>query len=280
MKKIITLCVMATVAGAACCAFGATKVLVPKKADSVAKRDASTSTTNLGASLLPTAVNLATNVIALNQQQKALAAECEPTSREVTFVNNMVKEWAIAGAVNPLSGGRAGLRACDYEGSGETYESSVSGAGVGINIDTSTVCYDTFSVTDARGAVWAGFPKAAVVKYCSEGGSVSMCGKNKIKTMTNMWTIFDMIDFDNNDYTRTEASQAVALLQKASNCSGNKLAAKRLETFGGFVTNTISNLGQPTNTGNVMQAVQGVIGQTGIGGIGSLATVASQFLDK
>ena len=277
MKKFFISCAVAYAFFGVVAAFGAANVLVPKKASAVTKQDASASTTNVGASLLPTAVNLATNVIALNQQQKALTAECEPNSREITFVNNLIKEWAIAGATNPLASGSRGMRPCD---SGESYESTVTGAGMGVTIDASAICYDTFSDADARGAVWAGFPKAAVVEYCSDGGTLSMCGKNKRKKMTNMWTLFDMIDFDNKDYTRTEASQAVALLQKATNCSGNKLAAKRLETFGGFITNTISTMGQPTNTGNVMNAVTSIVGQTGIGGIGNLATVASQFLDK
>lgn len=277
MKKFFVFCVMACVMCAAGGAFGAANVLVPKKADSVVKRDAATSTTNLGASLLPTAATLVGNVIALNKQQKELVAECEPTSREITFVNNLIKEWAIAGATNPLAGGSGSMRACDK---GETYESTVAGAGMGVAIDASSICYDTFSAADARGAVWAGFPKVALVEYCSDGGALSTCGKNKRKKMSNIWTVFDMIDFENKDYTRTEASQAVALLQKASNCSGNKLAAKRLETFGGFITNTISTMGQPTNTGSVMEAVSGIVGQTGISGLGGLATVASQFLDK
>lgn len=279
MKKLFIFCAVTCAFCGAFDARGAANVLVPKKADSVAKRDASTSTTNVGASLLPTAATLVGNVIALNQQQKALTAECEPTSREITFVNNLVKEWAIAGATNPLTGGTRGMRECDKD-SGESYENTVTRAGTGVTVDPSGVCYDTFSDADARGAVWARFPKAAVVEYCSDGGALSMCGKNKRKKMTNMWTIFDMIDFDNKDYTRTEASQAVALLQKATNCSGTKLAAKRLETFGGFITSTISNMGQPTNTGNVMGAVQSIVGQSGISGIGGLATVASQFLDK
>lgn len=277
MKRFFIFCTTAVAICGAFNAFGAANVLVPKKAASVAKQEASTSATNLGASLLPTAVGLVGNVIALNQQQKALVAECEPTSREITFVNNLIKEWAIAGATNPLSAGSAGMRPCE---DGETYESTVNGSGMGVTIDASAICYDTFSVSDARGAVWAGFPKAAVVEYCSGGESLSTCGKNKRKKMTNMWTLFDMIDFDNDDYTRAEASQAVALLQKATNCSGNKLAAKRLETFGGFITNTISSIGQPTNTGNVMSAVTSMVGQSGIGGLGNLATVASQFLDK
>ena len=261
-------------------AFGAANVIVPKKADSVVKRDASTSTSDMGVSLLPTAATLVANVVALNQQQKALVAECEPTSRDLEFVNKMVKEWAYAGATNPLKSGARGFRACDYDVSGETYESTVRHAGTGLTIDSALVCYDTFSKSDARGAVWEGFPKAAVVEYCTDGTALSMCSRNNRKKMTNMWTIFDMINFDSKDYTKTEASQAQALLQKAANCSGNKLAAKRLESFGGFITNTIGNMGQKTNTGSVMDAVSSIVNTTGIGGIGNLAGVASQFLDK
>jgi len=258
-------------------AFGATNVLVPKKADSVAKRETSTSTTNVGASLLPTALNLVGSVMQLNQQQKALVAECEPTSRELSFVNNLIKEWANAGGINPLNS-LHGIRPCSAN---ESYASTVRYAGSGLSVDSSAVCWDTFTETEARNAVWSGYPKASVAEYCSDGSdNLSLCSKNSRKKVTNMWTIFDMIDFENKDYTQGEASQAVALLQKASNCSGTKLAAKRLETFGGFITETISSIGKPTNTDSVMSAVSNIVGQKGIGNIGSIANVAAQFLDK
>jgi hypothetical protein len=276
MKKILFI---GAFFAAFCGAFGAiaaVNVLTPKKADSVAKQDFSTSTTNVGASLLPAAATLVANVIALNQQQKALVAECEPTSREIEFVNKMVKEWAYTGVTNPLLESR-GLRACMDN---ETYESTVRQAGTGVTIDTAAVCYDTFTKEESHGAVWAGFPKATVVEYCTDGSALSMCSRNNRKKMTNMWMLFDMIDFDNKDYTNAESSQAQALLQKATNCSGNKLAAKRLETFGGFVTSTIGNMGQKTNTGSIMESVSTIVGSTGIGGISSLAGVATQFLDR
>ena len=258
-------------------AFGAANVLMPKKADSVVKRDASTSTTGTGASLLPTAVNLVASVIQLNQQQKALTAECEPTSRELAFVNNMIKEWANAGGRNPLSSS-SHVRPC---GANEDYAMRVREAGTSIGIDNSTICWDTFTESEARHAVWANYPKASVAEYCSDGGdNLSMCGKNSRKKVTNMWTLFDMIDFENKDYTQGEASQAAALLEKATKCSTNKLAAKRLETFGGFITNTIGNLGKTTNTDTVMNAVSGIVGQSGWGNIGGIANVAAQFLDK
>jgi len=277
MKKFLFISLIVTLVGGISGAFGAANVLVPKKADSVAKRDASTSTSDMGASLLPTAATLVGNVIALNQQQKALAAECEPSARDLEFVNRMVKEWAYAGATNPLAANSRGFRACD---NGETYEATVRRSGTGLSIDSALVCYDTFSKLDAHGAVWEGFPKAAVAEYCTDGTALNACSRNNRKKMTNMWTIFDMIDFDNKDYTIAEASQAQALLQKATNCSGNKLAAKRLESFGGFITSTIGNMGQKTNTTSVMDAVGSIVQTTGIGGISGLAGVASQFLDK
>lgn len=270
--------VYASLAMVVCCgAFGAANVLVPKKADSVVKREASTSTTATGASLLPTAANLVLSVIQLNQQQKALTAECEPTSRELNFVNNMIKEWANAGGRNPLSY-QSGVRAC---GAGENYSDSVRYMGVSVGVDNSSICWDTFKDSEARNAVWAGYPKATVASYCSSGGdSIAACSKSNIKKVTNMWTLFDLIDFENKDYTQGEASQAAALLEKASKCSGNKLAAKRLETFGGFVTDTISNIGKPTNTDSIMGAVSSVVGQSGLGNLGGIANVATQFLDK
>ena len=277
MKKFGTFVSFSLVVLICATAFGAANVLMPKKADSVAKRDASTSTTAVGASLLPTAVNLVTSVIQLNQQQKALTSECEPTSRELAFVNNMIKEWANAGGRNPLNSSSS-IRPCDAN---ESYATTVRYAGTGIGVDNSTICWDTFTESEARHAVWSGYPKASVAEYCSDGSdNLSMCSKNSRKKVTNMWTLFDMIDFENKDYTQGEASQAAALLEKATKCSTNKLAAKRLETFGGFITGTINNLGQPTNTESIMGAVSSVVGQTGFGNIGGIANVAAQFLDK
>ena len=83
MRKFFLFSIVVSVFAMYGSAFGAANVIVPKKADSVVKRDASTSTSDMGASLLPTAATLVANVVALNQQQKALVAECEPTSRDL-----------------------------------------------------------------------------------------------------------------------------------------------------------------------------------------------------
>lgn len=277
MKRFFLFC------GAICAVFCATdalsaaKVLMPKKADAVAKRDAATTTSDATASLLPTVAGLVGTAVTLSQQQKALVAECEPSSQDVEFVNKMVKEWANAGAANPMRSKT--MPQCGVDGNPKSYQISVTYALEGSAIDNNRVCWDVYTDAEARGAVWAGFPKAAIADYCKDG--TTTCNKNNKEKYTNLWDIWGMITFNDSDYTKSEASKAEALNEKAKKCSPTKLAQRRMEQFGGFVQNTIGNMGQTTNTGSVMETVSGIVGQTGIGGtLGGLAPVVGQFLDK
>ncbi len=271
MKKIIAVCIAVIGICDIYAAFGAANVLVPKKANSVAKREEATSVTSVGGSLLPSAIGLVGNVVQLTKQQKELVAECQPTQKEITFVNNLVKEWAIAGASNPIDSMGAGP--CPE---GVSYQESVSFEDS--SVDASAACTEFFSDVEAHGAVWQDFPKVSVATYCPGGGS---CAKSKEKTVSNIYEIFDAIDFGEQDYTKAEATQANALLEKSAKCSGSKLAAKRLESFGGFITNTIGSMGQKTNTASVMDAVSGAVGSSGLSGlVGSFGGIAGQLLDR
>ena len=277
MKKF---CAFLGVTLAACIcanAFAAT-VLKPKKAAPVAKQETTTSTTNIGASMLPTAISMVSNVIALSQQQKALTADCYPSSSEITFVNNMVKEWANAGGANPVGAGKK-IPACGKDGAKADYKTSVMDKINSQNDNTKKICWDVYNEKEARGAVWQGYPKAVVIEHCEDGDSNGKC-KTKVKS-SNMWDIFALIsaDFGDADYTKSESSQAAALRQKVSNCSDAKLAAKKKEMVGGFITSTIGNMGQTTNTATVMDSVQTIMGQKGLGGIGNLANIAVQFME-
>ena len=272
MKRFYAFCGLALAICACADAFAAT-VLKPKKAAPVATQDlTTTSTTNVGASMLPNALNLVQGVMALNQQQKALKAECYPTTSEINFVNNMVKEWANAGVKDPFVGTNKNLK-CD---NGDSYKASVLNKVDDPNNTTLNICWDVFKGEEARGAVWSGFPKATVVDYYPKGDKSSKTTEKS----SNMWDIFAMIDFGDADYTKSEASQAAALRQKLDRCSDAKLAAQQKAAVGNFITGTIGNLGQSTNTGSVMEAVTGIMGQSGMNGVGNLANIAVQFIDK
>ena len=252
--------------------------LTPKKASAVAAKESDFSTSSIGASLLPNAITLAQGAIQVAKQQKELAANCEPTSREINFVNSMIKEWAEAGAANPLGEDPENSdKNCGTFGGG-TYTYSNYVEDNYDSMDSVADCYDVFDATEAKGAVWENFPKAAVATYCPSGES---CSKNS-KKASNMWVLFDMIDFTEKDYTVEEWKDAQALMEKATNCTPANLAAKKKEAFSGLAMGALGNLGQTTNTdtGSIMEVVSGVAGQKGLGGLGGIGSMATQFLSR
>lgn len=281
MKKIVLFfaCLIA-VCDDVCAAV---KTFAPKKAQSVAVQETSLSTSSLGASLLPSVIGLATNVIQINKEQKELSAKCEPTDRDVNFVNNMVKEWAMAGAVNPIASSEDKI--CGGSGEADSYKSWVQDNPESAN-DESEMCFEVFKETadDKKEAVWNGFPKASLAKYCSDGSELSDCSSGSTRKATNMWAVFNMImgDFSDKDFTVEELKQATALLEKLDNCSAGKMAAKRKEAFGGLIMDSVNNIGNQsnTNTGSVVEMVSGLATQKGAGGIGGIANMATQFLGK
>lgn len=229
------------------------------------------------ASLLGTVVSLVSTVQQLNQQQKALTAECVPSSQEINFVNKMVKEWAMTGA---LSADEAftvlgGVQMRCSRPDGEYQESLNDAAALD---DFSFVCYDYFGTAADEGMIWARYPKAVLASYCKDG---SLTCKEKIQ-VSNVYDVFNLIDFDEVDYYgNEEIKMASVLMDKIEKCSNAKLSARKKALWGDFLVNTMSGVGQKTNTGNIMQAVSGMAASSGngVGGmLQSLGGVATQML--
>ena len=238
-----------------------------------------TSAKDTGASLLPTVINLVSGVQQLNQKQKALSAECVPTSQELNWVNTMIKEWAKTGAANAQDAERSmsGMKACD---SSETYESSVRLAAD--TDETEFICYDVFKSATDEGTVWHGFPMASKAYYCTDGSFSGCKDKNRVD-VSNIYDVFNLIDFSESDYTASELTMASKLMAKIENCSNAKISAKKRAMWGEFLTGTISSMGQKTNSGTIMQMVSGVVPNVGNGGgfggaMQSLSGIAGQFL--
>lgn len=240
-----------------------------KKAAPVATKEASK--TDSAASLVGSVLGLVSTVQALNAQQKALVEDCIPTSSEISFVDKTVKEWAMTGAASAsdikLPGGP-----CDPKI--ETYASSVERADA---TESTDICYDTFTGSGNENMVWDGFPKVGKATFCP-GGELTC--KNK-KTVSNIYDIFNLVDFTKQDYTVQEATMAGKLMDKIERCSNAKLSAKKRALWGEFLTSTLSNVGQKTNTGNILQQVTSVANSGGgLGGLGGLGNMALQYLDK
>jgi len=250
-------------------AMGALKVT---KSSSVAPK--SKSVTESTGSMVPTVLNLVGAVQALNTKTKELTAECVPTSSDVEFVNNTVKEWAKTGAYTADEvEKKLGRRRCSSGPTGG-YARSVE---MTASTDDEVVCFDYFGGAGNTGMVWENFPMAAIATYCTDGSED--CGSSKKKTVSNLYDIFNLIDFGEKDYTRKEAETAGKILAKVEKCSDSKLSATKRAMWGEFLVNTISGVGEPTNTGAIMQSVGNISG-SGLGGLSSLSGLATQLLDK
>ncbi len=240
-----------------------------KKAAPVATQ-AETSSMSTASSLLPTVLSLVSGVQQLNKQQKELNAECMPSSAEIAFVDNTMKEWAKTGNSTADDMKKALKRErCSKANGG--YAISVQ-ASAGTDAD---ICFDYFAGDGNAGMVWENFPKVGKATYCTDG-SLSCAEKNK-KTVSDIYEIFNLIDFSEADYTPAEATMAAKLIAKIENCSYAKLSAKKKAVWGKFLTDTIGNVGQSTNTATIMESVGGI---TGGGGLSSLGAIATQFLDR
>lgn len=255
---------------------GAMAVTIKKAAPvSVQKSTAMEST----GSLVPTVVSLVSGIKEINQKQKDLTAECIPTSQEITFVNNLVKEWAKAGEVTAEEFGKSlGMDKCSTP-TGE-YASNIQVYGPD---DSDMLCYDYFGGSGDKDMVWENFPMAATAYYCSDG-SVDSCSDKVKRHVTNMYDIFSKIGFTEADYVGSnELTMANKLITKVEQCSYARLSAQQKALWSSFLIESIGNVGQKTNTGSIMEIVSSVANTGGGGGglldsLGGLGSVATQFL--
>lgn len=248
----------------------ASAVTINKAAPVAAQESSSSSTVT---SFVPTVLNLIGSVQQLSAKQKELTDECIPSSQEITFVDNIVKEWAKTGAMTADEvQKRLGKKRCDVAVGG--YASSVEIA-AGTDMDD-LICYDYFAGDGNAGMVWENFPKVGKATYCSDGSPSGMCSDKEKVTVSNIYDIFNLVDFTEADYSASELTMAGNLMAKIEKCSYSKLSAKKRQLWGEFLTGTINSLGQPTNTGSIMQSVSSITSGGGlgasVGSIGSLAT--------
>lgn len=267
MKKFLSIFSAVVIA----CPGGAAAVTI-KKAVPVAPK--TTSVAESTGSLVPSVLGLVSTIKTLDAKVKALTAECIPSAAEIAFVNNTVKEWAKTGASTADEAEKAlGMKRCKTATGG--YAQAIE---INAGESDDLICTDWFGGAGNAGMVWENFPMAAKATYCADGSFE--CGNSQKKTVSNIYDVFNLIDFGTEDYTAAELKMASVLQAKIEKCSAAKLSAAKRAMWGEFLVDTISNMGQQTNTGAIMQSV-GSISTGGLGGgISSLSGLAGQLLDK
>ena len=262
MKKIFTIFVVCACA-VTCVSQAAVNI---KKAAPVATKKADA--TETATSLLPTVVGLVGSVQNLQAQQQQLTADCAATSDEINTVNDLVKEWAKLGettAAAAVSG--LGDRDCT-----DAFQYHLDFD------DDNESCYEVFKTKADEKTVWNGFPKVSSGKKCKDGN-----GKN-CTTVSNIYDIFERIPFSNADYTKAEAKKIAQLKEKAGRCAPSKIAAQKRELYGGFLTQTLSSVGQSTGAAGTASVLDAVSSMGGSGDLKSmlpsLGQMATQTMDK
>jgi hypothetical protein len=245
-----------------------------KKAAPVATNTSATAGTEGAASLVPSLIGLVSGVMEMNAKQKALTADCIPSSAEMNFVDNTIKEWAKTGQTTAKNVEAVLKRLpCAAADNGYATDVMVTGASAGL-----APCFNNFKGSGNDGMVWDGFPKTGKGTYCKSGAY--SCTGSDLVTLSDTYDLFNLIDFGPADYTPAEATMAAKLLNKVETCSTSKLNQKKKALWGEFLVNTASSLGQKTDTGNIMQTVGSISSKGGIGALGSLGSIATQFMNK
>ncbi len=240
-----------------------------KKASSVKTQEKSGLESITSGSLLPGVIGMVSNVAALTKQQKELAAECVPSSSEISWVNDMVKEYAKVGeetAGEMLN--RLKMTRC---GPNEHYSKSVE-VSRPANLEP---CTDVFEDKDT---IWNGYPMAAVASYCADG--MEVCSGSKKKTESNVYAIFGAISFTVDDYATDEADKYTKMMAKIEKCAPEKISARSKQAYADFLKTTISTAGGSASSGAVWDAVGGLTSGGGLSGVQSLMPAVTQFLDK
>ena len=232
-----------------------------------------------GSSLLPGVLNLVGAVQQLNQQKKALQAECIPSSSDIQFVNKMVQEWAKTGAKTADDVfSSLGVDPCEDT---DSYEDTVQ-ASMG-ELDDDDICYDAYNRDEDDGAIWYGMPKAATATYCDDGINVKGCAEKYKKTTSNIYEVFAVVGFSDSDYSAEELTKFTKLKEKMDKCAPAKVKARQRESMANLVNQTLGSVGTKTDTANLMQSVTSLVGSMGSGTNGvvqSLVGVAQDMLIK
>jgi len=241
-----------------------------RRADAVASAPSAQTGQSQTASLVPTALGLVAGIMSLNQEMRTLDERCRPSSSEIRWLNDLMKEWAKAGAPKPKPEENMGrMRPCDGTFANDVGLSGPSRA----NRD---VCFEVFSGQGNDDMIWAGFPRAADTVCRCKGAHTTGCSGCRVQDQewfSNAYEIFALIDWSDNDFIAREASILPTWRRKVDECSPVRLAQHRRELWGGFAMQTAASLGQQQDMATTMQNVN-VLMQAGQGSaFGTIAQI-------
>ncbi|MCL1902351.1 MAG: hypothetical protein FWG18_01840 [Alphaproteobacteria bacterium] len=226
------------------------------KAAPVAAAPKSAESAVTGSSLIPTALSMITGVMALNQQVQALTTECKPTQTELTWVTNMMKEYAKTGATDAQTMMASIKRERCV---GTNFKDSMQAAAMTTGLYG---CVATFNSSADAKMIWQDYPRPSMATICKKNGGFG-CTANEEETVSDIYEIYGLIGFGPADLLPVETTIAPVLMEKILKCTESRLAAKQRELWGDFLIQSAGGLGK---TGGNLAETLGAVNQIMAGG--------------
>jgi len=225
------------------------------------------------ANLLPTALNIVGGVMQMTQERRALATECVPTSSDITLVNDLVRAYAMAGGVMTMP---SEIPHCGDDASDAVFSRHLRDR-------TGQMCHRRFADA-AADLIWGGFPRADVGCHCRGNATQECTGTNACRPgdqerKSNIYDIFGLIGFSDEDLLSGEATRVAAFRQKFERCAPEQVRARQQQLVANFAMGTVAQLGQRQDAATVQANTMELLMQGAAASpLGAIAPLAGMML--
>jgi len=222
---------------------------------------------------LATAMGLIGTVTALRTKTTELRRECEPSLSDITFINQMVQEYAKLGrssAKELIENIHNVQYACPE---GQKFKQNVKSG-------MPEECVDIFRGTGNNGKIWFEYPMADKSdRMCPSNNQ--QCNEDRDGIVhSNAYRIYMALGWEEADLLPNEIANHTRLIGRASTCDPSAVKRRIAETTMSGIMGIVNQTGQSNTTGTangVMEMVQGM-GSSGGSPLNSIMNLAPSVL--
>ena len=267
MKKIIAIFAALLFAGEAMAAYQIRRAEAVQAAPAEAGAAGLMGALSQPGGLAATALGVVGTVTQLRTQTTALRRECEPTAGDVSFVNQMVQEYARIGrgTAEELIGSLQ-VHRCLH---GHSFESSVA---QGTQADE---CVDVFTNTGNTGRIWYNYPRAANSRRVCPANNQNCNMDRDGVVFSNVYRIYMALGWQVDELLPNEIANHNRLVDRSQTCDPAAVRQRTAQATLGAVMGLAGQAGGPA-TGQTATGVTGMVqtmGAAGSGGMGALQGV-------
>lgn len=214
-----------------------------------------------GGNLLGTAVGLIGGAMQLRNISSELTRECEPSAADITFVNDMMRAYAMSGGRDPRT----------FIENAQLGDQCVGGYTEYRRLNNRE-CFTTFGgITGTAGTadqnrIWSQYPRAEMTqsRICPPNRPNCNIQGGEGSHFTNMYLIWNTMNWQEADLMPGEIAGFARITERAQRCEPRAVRARVQQQGMQTVMGMVQGIGQP-GTATTADAVMGLMHQTGGG---------------